>query len=41
VFTLLPQYWAPGQTYNVTVTDTQGYLSPYSGSLPTSLYVIT
>ena len=42
--TLSPTYWAPGQTYTVTLSDPQGYFVPYTprpGFLPATLYVLT
>ena len=42
--TLSPTYWAPGQTYTVTLSDPQGYFVSYTpspGFLPATLYVLT
>ena len=42
--TLSPTYWAPGQTYTVTLSDPQGYFVSYTPGpdlVPATLYVLT
>lgn len=43
--TITPNFWAPGQTYTVTVTEQEGYFVPYSPSspngAPATAYVVT